>query len=49
MDRVIEVPVPNFEEREAILKQAARETIEPDFADALDWKQVTVHAGARLE
>lgn len=40
MDRVIEVPVPNQEEREAILRQAAKETLAEEFVGALDWKQV---------
>ncbi|GJP56793.1 hypothetical protein CLOM_g15841 [Closterium sp. NIES-68] len=45
MDRVIEVPLPSAAEREKILRRAAAHSMDPQFADSVDWRFVAEQTG----
>lgn len=40
MDRTIQLPMPNINEREQILRKVARDTMDPKHVDFVDWAEV---------
>lgn len=48
MDRLVELPMPNASEREAILRNVAKKTMAPELQEAVDWRQVSEQTGLML-
>lgn len=43
MDRIFHLQLPTQAERERILQNAAKETMDPDLIDFVDWQKVPYH------